>query len=255
MLSPLEPGRICAIGSFGESQRAWCATVAAEGNSAHVRVFHEATHVPAGNFLDRTQSGDDTHLCFSPQWLHEYHGVPGSRRTLLVGRHAPSINARLYPLAINLETLAVSVFPQELYRADHRRSDSYFSRNGGILEAGEFNVTHWAAPGKTWPDGSKRRIYCSGSNLCCYILPCSGWLYVPGASWYRLNPETFAEEMLAPGRLPPKYSMLKAFAVSAHYGLVAWGQDPWNGTSSFYQVTVLDTPAASVPGMNSGVKP
>ena len=95
-----------------------------------VRVFHEATHVPAGN--DLKQSSDDTHAVFSPDWVHEYHGIAGSPRTLLVGRS--SLKSGLNPLAINLETLDVGVFPQALdgYR---RSGDSYFSRNGEILEA------------------------------------------------------------------------------------------------------------------------
>lgn len=244
-LHPLGPGKVCAIGSFGEHERAWCAIVAAEGDAARVRVFHEATHVPAGK--DAQQEANDPQQGFSPHWVHEYHGPPGSPRTLLVGRYAPAFKARWLPLSINLETLQVSIFAHELGAADHRYAHSYFSRNGEILEASDSCVTHWAAPGTTWPDGKPWRQRCTnvtGAGLLrgCLLLD-DGWLYAPGSCWFRMDPETFAEEMLVPGRLPSEYSMT-SFAVSSHYGLVAW-RTYASSHPGPYRVTVREAPAAS----------
>ena len=241
MLYPLEQGKCCAIGWFGEDRRTWCAIITADGNSKQANVFHEATHITSSNSLD--QSGDDPHLVFSPSWIHEYRGMPGSPPTLLVGR-CP-FHRKRHPLAINLETLDVSVFPQELYMADRCHSNSYLNRNDEILEACEFYVTHWAAPGKKWPDGKEWRHLCTNVTnaglLCGVLLPYDGWIYVPGSCWYRMNPVTLAEEMLVPGRLPLKYSMGK-YTVSSHYGLVAFGQTGNGGNNYFYQVTIRDNP-------------
>ena len=111
-------------------------------------------------------------------------------------------------------------------------------------------VMHRAAPGKKWPDGNNARRCCSNGGLCRCLLPYNGWLYVPGDCWCRINPETFAEEMLVPGRLPPKYS-LNLFAVSAHYGLVAWSLSGWDGsfgaTSTKSRYSIRPLPSCLAP--------
>jgi hypothetical protein len=241
LLYPLEAGKICAVGSFGEHRRGWCAIVTADGAGKRVHIFHEATHLRDGK--DYARSNDDPQLVFFPGWIHEYHGLPGSPRTLLVGRSSFS------PLAIDLETLAVSVFPRGV------RFESLFSRNGEILEATGYGVKHWAAPGKTWPNGKEWRYrWPPATGTLPYggdLLPYEGWLYASGrwyrdhdtrdGWWYRMNMETFAEELLS-AELRPEDQWLR-FAVSAHYGLVAWTHDGLPGRK-LSRVTVLDAPAA-----------
>jgi hypothetical protein len=150
-------------------------------------------------------------------------------------------------LVIDLDSLKVEVFTEELHHADHCRSSSYFSRNGEILEASEFHVVHRCAPGNMWPDGKSWRRRCTNATnaglLNKDLLFYDGWLYAPGSCWFRLNPETFSEEMLVPGRLPSECSMSQ-FAISAHYGLIAWGSDG-KGNRRIYRVAVRDASDAA----------
>ncbi|MBW3596266.1 MAG: hypothetical protein KY475_03210 [Planctomycetes bacterium] len=251
MVHPLGPGRVCAIGSFGEHKRAWCAAASwTGGGAAGVKVFHEATHVPSVEPpRDLPPSESDIHTVFQPAWLHEYD-AGDDRRYLLVGRHAPTLEARMRPLLIDLETLAVHSFGQELYHADHRYSTSYYSRDGHLLEASEFHIIHRPPPDQTFAGGESWRHLCRDANraglINKQILLHDGWLYVPGSCWHRLHPETFEAEMLVPGRLPNEYAM-RRFSVSAHYGLLAWGGTSGAAAGTYLQVTVDEPPAGQAP--------
>lgn len=249
MLHPADPGRVCVIGAFGEHSRAWCALVSWTGDAAHVKVFHEATHVPTGEIPRRESPAEpDVHLVFEPAWLHEYDSGE-DRRYLLVGRDAPTLEGRSRPLLIDLDLLDVRSFGHTLAHANHRYSSSYYSREGQLLEASEFHIVHRPPPGETLPGGEDWRYLCTNVTrtglIRKQILSFDGWLYVPGICWFRLHPDTFDEEMLVPGRLPNEYSM-KRFSVSVHYGLLAWSNE------AFLQVLIHDS--SSTGGIDSPSK-
>lgn len=245
ILHPIEPGRACVSGSFGEHSRAWCALVSWTGGAAQVKVFHEATHVPTAQTRRSGPPAEpDIHLVFEPAWLHEYDSAE-DRRSLLVGRDAPTLEGKSRPLLIDLDSLDVRSFGHTLSHADHRYSSSYYSHDGHLLEASEFHVVHRPPPGETLSGGEDWRRLCTnvtGAGLISrQILPFDGWLYVPGSCWFRLHPETFDEEMLVPGRLPNEYSM-RHFSVSAHYGLLAWNSE------DFFQVLIDDSSSSEGTG-------
>ena len=142
---------------------------------------------------------------------------------------------------INLKTLKVSVFARDLYMADHRYNESYFSRNGIILEAGDNGVLLFPALSQKLNDGKKWRELCSDRSdkyiighqggFAKKLFLHKGRIYAPGETWWRFNAKTFAGERLVPGRLPNKFGKLQSYGLSAHYGLIAWGQ-------TFYKVTI-----------------
>lgn len=208
LLHPIAQGKVCAIGSFGQHHRAWCAIVGFDGKTGKVEIFHRATCVPmAGQNYAKVSADKD--LVFKPYWVHELDSVKkDGGRVLLVGRVAPSFAARRRPLLINLKSLRVSIFQQDLRPADNMSSQSYFSRNGKIVEG-------------------KRLLYHNG------------WVYGVGLAWYRINPKTWKSERLNPGRLPGKYILHTHgyHAISAHYGLVAW-----DFKGNFYSIGVKDKP-------------
>jgi len=239
-LHALEPGKVCAIGSFGEHCRAWCAILQHRDGASQVHVFHQATRLPQD--FNSEEAEHEAEVAFQPCWTHEYCGGDHGPRTLLVGREGANLRVKTQPLSINLDRLEVSVFPLTLGWAENHHSQSYFSRQGQLLEANEFYVMHYAQPGGALPDGRAQRELCENEThtglVDKYLLPYRGWIYVPGGRWYRLHPETFEPEELVPGRLPGEYEGLN-YGVSAHYGLVAWG-NRGSGESKFYRVTVAD---------------
>jgi len=239
MLYAEKPGQIIAVGAFGNHFRAWCARITVtKDDKEQCRVFHEASRVVQAGEDDRMLENDPG-LCFRPHWLHRYNTGSGSSY-LLVGRYAPSLAGRQHPLMLNLKTLEVSVFARDLFMADHRYSESYFSRNGMILEAGDHGITLFPAPGQKLDNG-KERVNLSpdlhGKNATCQgffakrLFLYDGWIYAPGGTWWRFDAENFTAERLVPWRLPRKLEELRQFGLSAHYGLVAWGD-------RFYKVSM-----------------
>ncbi len=219
LLHPIAPGKVCAIGSFGLHDRAWCAIVEFDGKDGKVNIFHRATRVPMPGEDDK-KLGRDTALVFRPSWIHEFDtGKKDGNRILLVGRCTPCSEGRYWPLRIDLKTLRVSLFERgDLSFASNMSSQSYFSRDGKFVEGG--------------------RMFFH-----------DGWVYAVGStSWSRFNPKTWESERLNPGRLPYKYSILEAHgyhAVSAHYGLVAW-----DCKGTFYSISVKNLSATTRPTSN-----
>lgn len=112
-LHPVAPGKVCAVGSFGEFGRGWCALVELENRK--VKVFHEAKQVWSGNAGD---NGAECTWVFEPAHLT---GVPDEQDILVVWRRAiapklPNGAFRSFaqvqvaqPLQIDTRTLAVSL--------------------------------------------------------------------------------------------------------------------------------------------------
>lgn len=219
-IASVSQGRLIAAGSFGPHLRGWCAEITAlPGQTPSVRVFHEATHV-----AQQAASGENLEkladLCFNPTGLHLFESSDTSGRDLmLVGRRN-----RRHPLAVDLKTLAVSVFNRRL---DTVRRDSLFSRAGNTVQPSTEGVYLNAIPDR----GRDRSV----ANLCPTrhlvgnlnalrrrVLQYDGWLYVPGEVWWRIDPNTFKSELLTPHRLRNGFATLFHYDTSAHYGLLAW---------------------------------
>jgi len=251
LLHPLEPGRGFAVGSFGENQRAWCAIVDLAGASPRVNVFHQATTLNLGSFT-ALEMKDPTVLAFKPLWIHEYQTSGGEGRVLLVGRLAPTALGVRRPLRIDLATLKVSLFEREFPPAGIGVYQSLFSRDGRILLVRHWSATLFEAPGRKFPDErtSKDIIRVGGQHLQGQALPYRGRLYLPGSPWARINPETMVAETVslhAPGpdrpSLPP-WDMI--YAVSAHYGLVAWARTGV-ASPSLYQIEIEEPAKPPAP--------
>lgn len=216
LLHPIAPGKVCAVGSFGPHHRAWCAIVEFDGKDGKVNIFHRATRVRMSS-EDYAKVGGDKDMVFRPCWVHEFNSAKKDKgRILLVGRKAPSAFTRRRPLQIDLDTLGVSIFKRDLQSADYMSSQSYFSRDGRLVE---------------------------GKRLLVH----DGWVYGVSLAWFRLNPKTWKSERLNPGQLPGKYILYRHgyHAVSAHYGLVAW-----DFKGIFYSISVKDLSPTTRPTSN-----
>ncbi len=223
-LHAVEPGKCLAIGAFGPHKRLWFAVIQRShgkgATAARVQVFHKATHVPptlAG------QADDDLEEVFTVAWLKEY-AAPGRQtpRLLLVGRQKRGperASDGRRPLAIDLETLRVSLFPARLpcSMMSWQDGEDMVWSNGRLLR-GTIGEVHVFAPdekGETW---SHRKLIDSRTPECV-LLPWAGQIYCGGAHWYRIDPQTLEVQQLT--RSPIRW-WFEGYAVSAHFGMVAW---------------------------------
>jgi len=228
-IEPVSEGRLIASGSFGPRERGWCADIKClSGQEPSVRVFHEATRV-AQPSASRESAEPIADLCFIPTGMHRFEsGDNTGRDVMLVGR-----KDRWHPLAVDLNTLEVSVFARRL--RDIKR-DSLFSSHGNTVKPSYQGVYFNGLPGSS--SGNPAHNLCPTKALLAYltggarkVLQYDDWLYVPGKIWWRIHPISFESELLTPHRLPRKYLPLHRYDVSAHYGILAWD------TKHLYQVS------------------
>lgn len=225
LLHAVSKGTVCAIGSFGPQQRAWCALVQREGESGRVQLFHEARRVPGPSATQREEPMHDPAWAFAPTWAHERR--IGDRRELVVGRepHAQAwdllrVLVQHEHLLIDLDTLRVSV--QECpdpYALNGPQIEPYFLPDGAALAG----TVHVAAPGTRFPDGSTKRLLIEPLPWTLAFPPCwlacDGAAWLPGASWYRIDPATLEIRRLGPG-----LTQQVRYAVSSHYGMVCFAK-------------------------------
>jgi len=67
-----------------------------------------------------------------------------------------------------------------------------------------------------------------------YILEWNGRLYITGAPWFRINPETWEAEAMESERVPVSSAK---WGVSRHHGMICWGK-----SGDFYRVVIKDKP-------------
>ena len=236
VLHAIEPGKVCAVGSFYPHRRAWFAVVEQAGGKGRVEVFHEAKRVPQPG-EDIKERVENPTIVFDPKWIRDYQPRDRSQgRMLLVGRAWGGAQFESRPLLVNLDKREVLVW-------ENRASEPIdYSKAGETLEARGYDITLQAAPGATFADGKTyRRIDHRGSNdgaLSHAIVPYGGFLYVPGSVWHRIDPETMESERLN-DPLPRPYSSLSGFAVTAHHGMIGWSSSDWNlPAGTIFRITV-----------------
>lgn len=236
-LHAVEPGKCLAAGNFGKLNRAWIALItrnAAEADSPYrVNVFHEATKVP-----DREEKRSaprtnpeyaDPKTAFRVGEMLEYHHPkrPGERFLLVcrkIGSHHLDVGLR--PLAVNLDTLEVSVLPCPLPSG---RAWCFLCTEGHILYGSSFGVGIVSPGNDPFTDAwtHKKLLVAdwsrSGSGAVNPLYLHDGMIYYSGTRWHRIDPKTLEFEDLGTG---PQFSPFsKEIAVSAFYGPVLISED------------------------------
>ena len=181
LLHAIEQGKSLAVGAFGPDKRLWFAVIqrssGKEAAAPRIEVFHKATHAPptlAG------QPDNDLEEVFALAWLKEY-APPGRQtpRLLLVGRgrrEPEPVSAGRQPLAIDLETLRVSLFPGRLPSSTMDSQDGVnMVWNNGRLFYGTNSAVDVFSPDKNGETWSHRKLvgYPADGNL----LPWAGQIY------------------------------------------------------------------------------
>jgi len=252
LLVPIAPGRVLAVGCYGTDYRAWCAMLTWSGNMDEapvVNVFHEAKDVPLvreKKTLDTLteaearQIGLNANLVFIPAWycvLRENETAPATR--VLIGRNTTIFGAN-QPLLIDINTLKVQVFDGNFGRNHHPDQNAFYYKDGVLLGTWSENQVEWwlatidltkehqddkelyhllraANPKKDAPDTIDVH------NGWQPLIPGNdGWLYVPGETWWRVNPKTLTTQRLTRDDIPIEYP--RSYAYSSLFGIIAWDQ-------------------------------
>jgi hypothetical protein len=263
VLHALEPGKVCAAGSFGEHSRAWCAMVELRQTDAKVNVFFSATHVPP----NRSSSDKDPEQVFRPSFFCDFDPGNGGPPLLLLDR---DMSVRVPPLAIDRATLKVSELNAPRDSRFARPGRSFRSRNGGNLEISGIaggDIMELAQPGTQFDDGTtarrleihdaangpplpvagtclleyRRAIYVPGIRRNIGYMRSGAGRYVPrfngaDALWFRIDPETFRVETL---ELGPGYPNAECwYGVSNRYGLIGGCRTIGNSPARLFRVNV-----------------
>jgi hypothetical protein len=244
LLHPVGPDRCIVLGRFGAQQRQWLAMISQPqtGESKFaVNVFHTMTNVSKA---DVNAADDDASEMFDVSWLADYQSLPPKQRPLLLvgrrykfSRHVikyedkPTPGEFRRPLAIDLETLKVSILPGYLPSATtFTDGHNILSQHGRLLIAYRYGLELHSPPLATEAAeaGDWRHQLLEGLSLpdhpdmfCPTLLDFGGEIYLPGNDWCRIDPENFEVKHLSPYDLPHR-QRFSYHAVSAHYGLVAW---------------------------------
>lgn len=210
----LSPGRALMVGSFGETNRAWCGLLEIDdGGQSSVNVFFEAKNVAEGR--TQTLAAADVTTVFQPEDLSRVRHADG-RDFVLVDRRELSL------MLIDLESLAVSI-PEKSLRLKGLSTETELGFLGRLF----------VRDGLALPVNSGVAI----SRNSKRILYHGGWLYRPGYVWMRQHVESGKLERLQAGTLAHEYWDLRAGS-SAHYGLITYS--PFNEQQSVSRVTILD---------------
>ncbi len=230
-LHPLGPGSCFAMGQTPGDFRLWFARIdripdTTDPATYAVNVFHTAVKEPR---VPEEGHDDDPSERFRPSWIAEYHAPASGRRMLLVGRE-PHPGAAMHgrsPLAIDLETLEVSILPVLLPPRSHNPTICQ-EYEGRLVAASCWQVEVFKASGdhgESWQRKSLLETDRRGlSPRREALLPLQDQLVLPGNRWLLLDVQRGTTEWLTSPFMPGQHPFSR-YADSAHYGLVGWNAD------------------------------
>jgi hypothetical protein len=229
LLCEIDPGHVIAVGSHGEAKRGWIADIRWEKSKATVNVFHKADHVVPAD-LKWHEAGNDPQRVFRPEWIHRVDGADGPSQ-VLIGRRAPWM-----PLVVDLKALSVKCSPFFAHPVCASTSRGWIGVQDFSVRlyppdtpATPFHITAGRELCADRPD--RDEVGHQGQFKPVIMQHSDGYWYVPGGTWWRIDPKTMATERLVSFRVPQQVEGLR-YSASAHYGMIGWD----NG--KFYQVQV-----------------
>lgn len=237
-LHPIAPGRCLVLSMYLPKRRLWIAAVTAEADSARTRRFgvqvvHETT-MAAQRIL--TGEDDNPKETFEARWFTEIR-LPAkpAQRLLLIGRPEffhEQLRTGRRPLAVDLDSLAVSVFPGRFGGVSRQYDELRYFHSGRLVFAygssirllsppsdvsqADWTCTEVLPPPRTWPD--PRLSWQQPSRK---FVDVGDHLVNPGPLWRRVFPAEGRLEQITPEQITPRYQF-RNYAVSAHFGFVAW---------------------------------
>ncbi|MBC7819000.1 MAG: hypothetical protein IAG10_19090, partial [Planctomycetaceae bacterium] len=236
-LHPIAPGRCLVIGTYQPKQRLWIAAVSVDEDSdkkssLRVRVVHEAT-----TDAQRSVIGDDGNPAesFAPRWLTEIQSPSDpARRLLLIGRpefFASQLRSGRRPLAVDLDSLDVTVFPSRFGMFSEPEGERRYFHSGRLVFTSQASL-NLLSPRQDNSQADWTRTELLPFNLpldqrVWWRMPSRKFVSVgdhlenPAPLWRRVFPAEGRLEQVTPEPVPLRYRFGN-YAVSAHFGLVAW---------------------------------
>lgn len=238
-LYPIEPGKCLVLGKYGQHKRVWLATAArgpGEGTFG-VTVVQTFTKVPDSQ-APRRDADDDLAEIFEPGGLLEYPlANADDPRRLLIGRRWGDLQKGRRPLAVDLDSLAVSIFPVRLPPSFNEPFWwQWLAVDGRVFVSGSRGIdvfspptdesaTVWTAKSVvTYPAGTSQAGPLGAPPAA--LLPQRAAIYAAGAHWFRIDRQQLSSEQFTQLPLPNRLCF-EHYAASAQYGLLAWNRgDP-----------------------------
>ncbi len=256
----IAPGKILAVGSFGKTFRAWCATITLKNKRPIVDVFHKATD-PTGN-PEGEPDWQNTNLTFLPGWICRFDPGNGEPKNFLVGRRRDGYYREHRPLVVDIDKRKVSTDLYHYGLSSNRsggfvsNQNTFFSLDGKVfrIRQGQIRLCKPYFEQKLTETMKKDR----GLELCntskgikisrsgrrtlpriYYHVLQDGQIITAGMQWYKLDPKSLKEKRYVS---PDPQQVLKSpedWGFSAHYGLIGWDDDD---ETSFRQYVLEDVP-------------
>ena len=229
-LQPMDVDRCLVVGRYSKQKRMWLGAMKFDGSAINLKIFHTATQQVNS---DRSNI-DEPETVFDLAWIYPYDAPLG--RMLLVGRKGRV--PRVRPLVVNPQSLSVEVFDLPIGFihtpiADVSQKLFLIAPNQCDVFTRDKENDEWSSR-TAFDNASEGYSMWASSSNSKFTLAYGEWLYHPGRTWHRINRKTAEVESLGRDRLPYRY-FFRNYAVSAHYGLVAWNED-----DQLYRVHVHD---------------
>jgi hypothetical protein len=232
-LHPIEPGKCLAIGSFGRGsvssgasqKRTWLAAIhknydAEPENSFAIDVFHTITELPGAQSDSNNTS---PRQLFDLASLTEYSAPGKHDRLLLLGSRASSLTLSA-PLAVNLNSLDVFVFPARI-PATFQASVAKPSNDGCIVRVQTAGINLLKPGAERTEDWTREPLDIRASDdpdlLRVELLEFENGIFNPGSKWRRIDRTTSELQVLTRTPVPLRYRF-QYYSVSAQWGLVGW---------------------------------
>lgn len=244
VLHAAAPGTCVATGVYGPSFRRWIVrlTWPYQGDSHQGDV-----HVVLTASKD-TEGTDAAESKFRPDWIAEY-GPTGrdNSRFLILARTPWAGEPTRTPLAIDLKSWAVSVFPLRTLERLGGVSPKFVGDT--IYMPSPHRLSAWRSPTgsgtATWTqvlDVGPEQIELRDDTFSQRMVSHRGRLFHAGLRWRSIDPSTNVCESLTPELVPIQHRF-RNVANSTFYGLVAWSPG-----DRMYQVKLREPNAAQEPG-------
>jgi hypothetical protein len=242
-LHALEPGRCLALGAVGPERRVWMAVIERQGDELgrktyRVNVFHKAIELP--KLYQSPPQSLQTIFYVDCCWTAWYAPPDRPDRPLvLIGRSSGDA------LLLDPKTLQISTLPMYAPRRGQYVQAAMFV-GGRVLHLGQGGWPNICSPDQKTGRWTNRPLLRSEVFEAETILADGPVLYLPGKRvWHRVDAKTLECDRLNDVPLPRPFWFLH-FAVSAHYGVVAWGleedafRSPAPKSEPLYHVTAAE---------------